>query len=86
MDKFQKEVLDSGILHRPLTIDKTNSYEQRQLAQEKIEKSVSLLTNRNDVWRHVGRGAIEVSADQVILSGDTRYSTHSWVLQKTVIM
>lgn len=77
MDKFQKEVLDSGILHRPLTIDKTNSYEQRQLAQEKIEKSVSLLTNRNDVWRHVGRGAIEVSTDQVILSGDTRYSTWS---------
>jgi hypothetical protein len=75
MNTFKEDVLRSGIIHKPLPLDRTRSFEKRQLDQEEIIASRPVVDSYKK-WCHQGRGQLETTNHSVTLSSDTRYD--SW--------
>lgn len=72
MDKFEKDLLEKNLLHKPLKLAEDESFEHNQLKNEKITKK-SILEGK---WNHFGRG--EMLSDQhfLHLTSPARFDTY----------
>lgn len=60
---FQQSIIESGYLHRPLKLDQSRSFEQKNQAGS-ILKSTPLLTvarESNSSWKHRNQGEVQVN-------------------------
>ena len=75
MNQFKKELISSGFIHKPLSLNRMNSFEKRQREKECIVFSRPIVSEYH-AWVHEGRGRIETAEKSVTLISSTRYS--SW--------
>lgn len=75
MNTLKEDVLRSGIIHKPLSLDRTRSFEKRQQEKEAILVSRSVIDSYRK-WIHQGRGQLETSDHSMTLNSETRYD--SW--------
>lgn len=66
---MEQYVLESQIIHRPIQIDTSNTFEKKMAAQEKITKQEAL----NGRWILQGRGHIANTKSGVQMMAETRY-------------
>ena len=64
--KLEKEIIQSGILHSPLPVDETNSYEGIGLTKQVLEKQALTVAEDFSNWSHSGYGKISSSKKQSV--------------------
>lgn len=75
MKDFQKALLESNYLHRPLAINEdceNRSFEKRLYSQEKISKKRKIKGN----WQHIGRGKLIKDQYFLHLTSPSRFETY----------
>ena len=72
MADLETALAESALLHRPLTLDDSGSFEKRILEKEVITERQEV----TGVWQHVGRGEVALEADALHLTSAARYATY----------
>lgn len=62
--KLEKEVIESGIIHSPLPVDESNSYEGLGLTKKVLEKQTLSVAENISTWSHSGYGKISFSKEK----------------------
>lgn len=65
-------IFASNLLHQPLPLDDSRSFEQQIMAMEEIAE-VQPLTGR---WQHIGRGALQQEGETAVLTSPARYDSY----------
>lgn len=64
--KLEKEIIQSGIIHSPLPVDESNSYEGIGLTKKVLEKQALNIAEDFSNWSHSGYGKISSSKEQSV--------------------
>ena len=62
--KLEKEIIQSGIIHSPLPVDESNSYEGIGLKKKVLEKQTLSVAGNYSNWSHSGYGKISFSNEK----------------------